>query len=126
MRRNCRKDNKWFFTASEDGTLRIFDFKMTGFMRKQDNDGVSINAATLHPNQAEIIFGDQNGRVRIWDLAEGQLLDLYTDAEETPIRSIAISRDATKLVAGNNLGACFIWESRNGEGFVPMQELIAH
>lgn len=53
-----QKDNKWFFTSSEDGTLKIFDFKMSGFMRNFDNNGVMVNAAVLHPNQGEIIFGD--------------------------------------------------------------------
>lgn len=48
------------------------------------------------------------------------------DSEEIPIRSIAISRDMRKLVAGNNVGTCFIWESQDGEEFVPMQELVAH
>jgi target of rapamycin complex subunit LST8 len=115
-----QRDNKWFFTASEDGTLKIFDFKMSGFMRNFNNDGVMVNAAVLHPNQGEIIFGDQSGRVRIWDLTEQVAKELYIDAEETPIRSLAISRDATKLVAGNNLGTCFIWESKNGENFLPM------
>jgi G protein beta subunit-like protein len=63
-----QKDNKWFFTASEDGTLKIFDFKATGFMRNFNNNGVMVNCAVLHPNQVEIIFGDQSGRIRIWDL----------------------------------------------------------
>jgi G protein beta subunit-like protein len=53
-----QKDNKWFFTSSEDGTVKVFDFKMTGFMRNYDNNGVSVNTAILHPNQGEIIFGD--------------------------------------------------------------------
>lgn len=53
-----QKDNKWFFTSSEDGTLKIFDFKMSGFMRNFDNNGIMVNAAVLHPNQGEIIFGD--------------------------------------------------------------------
>lgn len=54
-----QKDNKWFFTASEDGTLKVFDFKTTGYMRNFDNNGVSVNCACLHPNQGEIFFGDQ-------------------------------------------------------------------
>ena len=65
-----QKDNKWFFTSSEDGTLKIFDFKMSGFMRNFDNQGIMVNAAILHPNQGEIIFGDASGRVRIWDLTD--------------------------------------------------------
>jgi target of rapamycin complex subunit LST8 len=52
------KNNKWFFTACEDGTLKTFDFKGEGFQRQWDNGGVQITCATLHPNEVEIIFGD--------------------------------------------------------------------
>ena len=121
-----QKDNKWFFTASEDGTLKIFDFKTTGYMRNFDNNGVMVNCAVLHPNQGEIIFGDQKGRVRIWDLTENFAKELYNDDDETPIRSIAISKNAKRLVAGTNTGICFIWKSETGEDYEPLQELIAH
>lgn len=52
--------------------------------------------------------------------------ELYTDAQETPIRSLAVNKFGTKLVAGNNLGMCLIWDKRDGEVFEPMQELDAH
>ena len=52
-----QKDNKWFFSASEDGTLKIFDFRASGFMRNYNNQ-VMINCAFLHPNQVEVFFGD--------------------------------------------------------------------
>jgi target of rapamycin complex subunit LST8 len=45
-----QKDNKWFYTASEDGTLKVFDFKTSGYMRNFDNNGVMVNCACLHPN----------------------------------------------------------------------------
>lgn len=45
-----QKNNKWFFTASEDGTLKIFDFKTSGYMRNFDNGGAMVNCAVLHPN----------------------------------------------------------------------------
>lgn len=53
-----QKDNKWFFTSSEDGSLKIFDFKASGYMRNCSNGGVMVNAAVLHPNQVEVYFGD--------------------------------------------------------------------
>lgn len=38
-----------------------------------------------------------------------------------------ISSDASKLIAGNSAGICYIWTSANqGEEFVPQQELEAH
>jgi len=45
-----QKDNKWFFTASEDGTLKIFDIKAAGYMRNFSNNGIMVNTAVLHPN----------------------------------------------------------------------------
>jgi|DEB19_MinimDraft_2_1074335.scaffolds.fasta_scaffold95781_2 G protein beta subunit-like protein len=78
-------------------------------MRNFDNGGVMVNCAVLNPNQSEIIFGDHQGRVRIWDLIENVAKELYVDSDETPFRSIAITRSAKKLVAGNNIGTCFLW-----------------
>ena len=80
-------------------------------MRNFDNGGVMVNTAVLHPNQGEIIFGDQSGRVRTWDLTENVPKELYINDEEIPIRSLAISRNAKKLCAGDKEGSCYIWES---------------
>jgi len=95
-------------------------------MRNFDNNGVMINSAVLHPNQGDIIFGDQSGRVRIWDLTENNARELYAEDDEVPISAVAISKDAKRLVAGTSNGTCFIWRSENGEDYEPMQELIAH
>lgn len=51
--------------------------------------------------------------------------ELYVDSEENPFRSIAITRTGKKLVAGNNVGNCFIWEQQESE-YVPMQIIEAH
>ena len=59
------RDGKWMYSASEDGTLKIWDLRASGSQRKFDA-GAPVNSAALHPNQAEIISGQQNGTVRIW------------------------------------------------------------
>ena len=53
------KSNKWFFAACEDGTVKIFDFKGIGYQRQCDLGGVMIICAALHPNEVEILIGDQ-------------------------------------------------------------------
>jgi len=50
---------------------------------------------------------------------------LYVDSDDTPFRSVAITKTAKKIVAGNNNGFCFLWEQQDGE-FVPMQIIEAH
>jgi G protein beta subunit-like protein len=34
--------------------------------------GAAVNSVALHPNQAELICGLQNGNIRVWDLAENK------------------------------------------------------
>ena len=51
-------------------------------MRNHDNNGVMVNAGVLHPNQTDIFYGDQSGRVRIWDLTEETVKELATLIDE--------------------------------------------
>lgn len=55
-----QKDQKWLFTGSEDGTVRVWDSRSNVCSRKYDC-GAAINSVALHPNQVELISGDQNG-----------------------------------------------------------------
>jgi len=52
-------------------------------------------------------------------LTENNCKELYVDSKEEPFRSIAITQTAKKLVAGNNIGLCFIWEQQGNE-YLPM------
>lgn len=63
----------------------------------------------LHPNQAELICGLQNGVIKVWDLAEGKWTTEYVPDGEVAIRSISVAPDASQVVAANNKGmqTCF-------------------
>jgi WD40 repeat protein len=77
-----------------------------------------VNCAVLSPNQVEIIFGDQSGRIRIWDLTNNSCRDLK-DSDDLAIRSLAINSDASRLVAGNSSGDVYVCTSTNaGEDFI--------
>lgn len=82
-------DQKWLFSSSEDGTIRIWDTRSSNYSRKYDC-GTPINTTILHPNQAELISGDQNGIMKIWDLTADKCREEYIPAIDIPIRSISI------------------------------------
>lgn len=100
-----------------------------------------INCAVLHPNGAEIIFGDQNGEIKVWDLELQKAQSFWQlDMPSISITSLEIARDASKLIMGNSAGIFCYWESEGAqrqqqpgnvnygttEDFNPMQEKEAH
>jgi G protein beta subunit-like protein len=122
-----QREGKWMYTASEDHTIKIWDVRAPGCQRNMDC-GAPVNTVTLHPNQAELISGDQNGHIRVWDLsASACSRELIPDGQKA-IRSIAISPDSSKVIAANNSGACFIWKLAENDTstFDPLQRLEAH
>ncbi|KAG9150055.1 hypothetical protein Leryth_023082, partial [Lithospermum erythrorhizon] len=38
-----------------------------GYQREYESRA-AVNTVVLHPNQTELISGDQNGNIRVWDL----------------------------------------------------------
>ncbi len=84
-----QRDQRWLYSCSEDGTVRIWDPRANTTVRKYDC-GVAVNTVALHPNEAEIFSGDQNGLVRIWDLAADKYREEIIPALDIPVRSISI------------------------------------
>lgn len=130
-----QKNNKWFFTACEDGTLKTFDFKGEGFQREYENAGVQINCAVLHPNEIEIIFGDQNGDIKVWHPQIQKATTFYSwsfeqyDLPSVSITALEISKDASKLIMGNSAGFFCFWDSDKKdktEDFKPIYTTEAH
>jgi G protein beta subunit-like protein len=84
-----QRDQKWIYSSSEDGTVRVWDTRTNNYSRKYDC-GSPVNTVCLHPNQAELISGDQNGVVKVWDLTADKCREEVTPLTEIPVRSISI------------------------------------
>lgn len=59
--------SQWIYYTTECGSLNIFDLRdgKVNNLYKQKND---INCSILNPNQDEIIFGDSDGYIKVFDL----------------------------------------------------------
>ena len=103
-----QKDSKWLYTASEDGTLKLWDLRAAGCQREYES-GSPINSVALHPNQSEIISGDREGHIRMWDLQQNACsAELVPDGSKS-IQSVSVARDASLLAAANVSGSVFVW-----------------
>eukprot|EP00397_Hematodinium_sp_SG-2012_P058660 GEMP01074452.1.p1 GENE.GEMP01074452.1~~GEMP01074452.1.p1 ORF type:complete len:301 (+),score=50.33 GEMP01074452.1:145-1047(+) len=108
-------DNKWFFTAGEDGFIKLWDRREEGRKLPAFYEGSSpIHCCILHPNQAELIFGDHQGRVMIWDIVANKIRQSIEPREaSSAVRSVTISSDGRLLVAATdtwNRGTCHAWK----------------
>jgi target of rapamycin complex subunit LST8 len=121
-----QRESRWMYTSSEDGTVKIWDIRAPGAQRDYDNRKVAINSAVLHPNQGEVIFGDQNGKVKVWDLTSDRITQEITPEADVGIRSVAISSDASLVTAGNSTGNVYVWKLDAASKFEPINKIQAH
>ncbi|XP_059485892.1 target of rapamycin complex subunit lst8 [Neocloeon triangulifer] len=114
-----QEDGKWMYTGGEDCSARIWDLRK-GSMQCQRIFQVSapVNCVCLHPNQAELIVGDQSGIIHIWDLKTDHNEQLIPETDSA-ILSMAIDPAGTFLSAVNNKGRCFIWALSGGTNDEP-------
>uniref|UniRef100_H3GAF7 Protein LST8 homolog n=1 Tax=Phytophthora ramorum TaxID=164328 RepID=H3GAF7_PHYRM len=121
-----QRHGKWMYSCSDDGTIKIWDLRAPGCQRSY-NAGVPLNSVVLHPNQAELLVGDQNGFVRVYDLTANAMVTKLEpptgDTGESSIRSVDIVRDGSALVAANNHGKCFFYRPKP-EGHYELQGSI--
>jgi len=119
-----QKDGKWMYTGSEDVTVKIWDVRAPGYQRDYQSKA-GITSVVLHPNQGEIISGDEDGNIRVWDLTANQCSNHLVPDGKTSVRSISIASDASIVLAANNRGSCFAWKLTKGS-FEPMHKIDAH
>eukprot|EP01017_Pseudomicrothorax_dubius_P021163 TRINITY_DN2286_c0_g3_i2.p1 TRINITY_DN2286_c0_g3~~TRINITY_DN2286_c0_g3_i2.p1 ORF type:complete len:206 (-),score=31.22 TRINITY_DN2286_c0_g3_i2:886-1503(-) len=110
-----QRDCKWAFAASEEGSIKIFDLREAGFQRSQICKDSPINAIVLHPNEAELYLGDQNGNIRIYDLQADKMRPKIPIMPDIGIRSISMAPNASFMCAGDSAGYLHVWNLKNGE-----------
>lgn len=82
-------EQRWIYSCSEDGSVRVWDQRSKTCSRKYDS-GSGVNSVALHPNQAELILGDQNGSIKIWDLEADKCREEHVPLVDVPVRSISV------------------------------------
>ena len=117
-----QEDGRWMYSGGEDCSARIWDLKMRNlacqriyqvrvwnemeiktfhnvFLLLQANQ--PVNCVCLHPNQQELIIGDQAGIIHIWNLQNDQSEQLIPEANIS-IQSLSVDPQGLYLAAINN------------------------
>lgn len=101
---------QWMYSGGEDETVKIFDVRCPPNYQRNFNHQSAVTSVALHPNQVELICGDQDGRIVRWDLRENQCTEQMIPKVNVPMRSVAISKDGRLVAAVNNEGNCYVWQ----------------
>ena len=62
-----QRDGHWMYSSSEDHTVKLWDLRSNTYSHSFDCQS-PVNSVALHPNQSQLVCGDQNGVVMVWDL----------------------------------------------------------
>merc|ERR1719436_242804 len=109
-----QEDGRWMFTGGEDCSARIWDLKMWNLScQKMFQANFPVNCVCLHPNQQELVVGDQSGVIHIWNLQNDQSEQLIPEPNSS-IQSITIDSQGSFMAAVNNKGNCYVWELSDG------------
>ena len=66
-----------------------------------------VNSVTLHPNQHELIVGDQNGAVHLWNL-RADSSEAHTPEPGSSIQCVTVDSHGRRMAAVTNKGNCYV------------------
>jgi len=75
--------------------------------------GSPVQAVDVSPDGGTLITGSDDGLLRVWDVASGELLQTL-DGETDGIREVAFSPDGQTALAGSNDGSLILWDVASG------------
>ena len=112
-------DGTTLATGSGKGTLRLWTLnKSAAEPRTKDilvDVGAQINALVFHPSDRDrLVSGDQDGVIRVWDLADKKELLTLSDAADR-IVSLAISPDGRYVASGSRDQKIRVWDLASGD-----------
>lgn len=122
----------WMYSGSEDGTIKVWDCRTQQSQMTLDSSGLfastPVHSVDLHPNQSELVAGDDQGRILVWDLVGGGVRRMMTPEENVPVRSVCVAPDGHTLVCANHEGSCYVYQTTDepSEPYELLQKKDAH
>jgi len=100
--------SQWMFTGGEDGTARTWDLRMRNLQCQcVFQAGAPVNSAVLHPNQHELVVGDANGVVHLWDMRAKASIS-HTPEPGASIQCVAIDPTGKHIACTTNKSSLYI------------------
>jgi WD40 repeat protein len=100
-------DGKQLISASDDGTIKIWDLP-SGRQRKSIPVGTPVRTAAISPSGAWVAIGDRFGEVSVFDLAQERILLQYQ--QESTVNGVSFCPDNLTVASVSTDGTVVLWE----------------
>lgn len=101
------RDHQTLYSASTDGTIRLWDLASGQERRQLLRHGFGINVIALNASAGWLAYGAVDGVTRIVDLDSGTAIKDFTLGRR-PVLALATSPDGTQLAVGDGEGYIMI------------------
>ena len=96
-------------SCGEDGTVRLWDFKLGRLIRTLRGHVGDVNAAAFSPDGSKLATGGDDGAVRLWTLPEGR--DPITLGKHDGwINCVLMTPDGKQVISGARDGHVKLWD----------------
>jgi WD40 repeat protein len=102
------------FTASHDGTARVWNPATGAETLRFSAHGASVLALTASIDGAVVVTGGGDNRALQWDAVTGVISRTYAD-HASPVVSVAMSPDSTRVATGSRDASLRLWSTTTGE-----------
>ncbi|MCX7786850.1 MAG: caspase family protein [Spirochaetes bacterium] len=100
-------DGKYILSASDDATIKIWNFETGKEVRTFTGHAGSVKAAAFFPDGRYIVSGGLDKTVRVWDIQTGKRVRTWLTYSD--VLSVAISPDGGYIASGDKNGDIQIW-----------------
>lgn len=82
--------------GSEDRTVKIWDTRTRDAQREFESRA-PVTTVTLVQGQNELISGDQDGNIRVWDITAGACSCELVPEVDVAVRSVSVALDGSQV-----------------------------
>ncbi len=100
---------KYLVTASENGTIYLFDAKTESLIRKLNGHLGMVNFVDISPDSSMIASAGDDGMIRLWQTSNGQQLGCFPAAKEY-VNRVFFVLDGKTLISSHDGGEIRIWD----------------
>lgn len=96
-------DGKRLYSASSDGTIRVWDTQARSEILRLVDHGFGVNQLILDPDQGWLVYGAVDGGTRVIDAETGDQIADFT-LDRRPILAMAYHAETAQLAVGDGQG----------------------